>query len=319
MATQRAPVMANAVQQASGHGGFKRLVEEVAGEIERLLSQNAYIAGKQYELRAVVEKGLAVPSGAEVDWTPMLTRFVVLALISYFDMHREELQAAYPRAASATVLTAAEQREALAKVADLWRVDSAHDELLRNKVAALEAHFQSVAARAGLSAADAPEVAFVLHRLPDRSEVMRAATMQRLRALVLNEDSPYHGTVGIEPLLRFMSPHNQFNYVKWGAQATPPVAPHRAFLTKVVALTNMVIARIVGVRADGHAVTAEYVYAEFREVIAMVLLAGLLERNLRAVHQVFGLDELLDAPSSSAVPVGGVMAGGCHGGHGRRR
>ncbi len=108
------------------------------------------------------------------------------------------------------------------------------------------------------------------------------------------------------------------------------------FLRAVSTLANAMLTHVEAQRAAGTGVSADYVFGEFREIIAMVLIAGVLEDNKPRLRHMYGLDEFLDRPPVAAgpsTPPGTKLptsasawdepaqrdAGGCHGGHRRRR
>lgn len=313
------PTVAGAVRIASTHAGFVGMVGEVTGMVRRMLTENVYIAVKQRELQLLVATAMSTPQGVPVQWKPVLERFAVLALISYFEAYRGDLVAAFPRASS-EMLTAEESRMALLMVSDMWSTDPAQTALLQQKTDALEAHFRTVATKNGMNNAEAPEMAFVMRRLPNRGEVLRASMMARFRELATHEESAYHN-VGIDPLLKFLHINNQFNYVRWGARARPPVPNYQAFLKAVTALTSVMLTHVAQAHAAGRSSSAAYVFDEFLEIVAMVLLAGVLEDNKTLIWQMFMLDEILDQPPAAGaadvwdeLAVRGAKAGGCHGG-----
>lgn len=312
------------VRAVTNSDSFPRMLDTLDSQIRRVSLNSNYLFAKITDLRT--ELGACVlrhtNTHERIDWERALQQYTMLAATLFYEFYREELEREYP-SASVFILSPAQE------IAGLRLIGMTDAEVRTNAGAVLrgadniDRYYALMLNERGIHPEQTPPLALIMHRMPNRSAVLRAGIMAKFLDMMAR---PTPGEeVSLNSVMRFLDAHNHFNYIRWAETRERRPKAVIAMLTSVANLTNGVLSRAGRAAMNGAAVNVDNVHNELLAVFSSVIIAGILWENREEIVRAMNADVLmLSLPEAAARADDGgesspALAGGCHGHGGKKK
>ncbi len=322
-----------AVRIAAGSDAFPGMLDELSGQINREIRANKYLFAKIVDLHSALQDCIDHPRNTYdhvLDWDPALRRFVIVAMMIYYEFYRREMVLKFP-AKTVRILTPMQEEEGLRLLGMLQGTSHANIPEIMRRTDAVDKFYGDRIKEYKVDKARTPPEAFVMYNLPLREGLLRAGIMGSFLDMM---KFPRPGEeVSLDTVMRFLNYENQFNYVAWAMSREPGISRAKGFIDCVIDLSNKLIKRTDDQVKAKQAVNVSELHSELLSVVNAVIIAGILEDNKRETYKALHMDDLLlrddthpselphlssssraDDTSSDPPP-----AAGCHGGRGRKK
>jgi hypothetical protein len=325
-----------AVRRASQSDAFPGMLDELADQARLTITENRDLFALIIDLRTSLNDTLGKPGAfnATVDWDEPLSRYVIIVLAVYYEFYRSELTHDFPPR-TVFILTPMQEAEAMRLVGMMQGTSLSDVPGVMKNASATKKFFDDMTTQYKVSPSTTPSLAFTMHRMPDRSALLRAGIMGSFMDMMRHPEPGKE--VSMDTVMSFLHYRNHFNYIQWGETRATPMPRRDALIQCIISLTNAVIARTEAQVAMGQQVDVTNLHNEFMSVLVACIIAGILHENRIDTYRALGLEDFF-LPGDPHIPgqqlpqpMAGSRAepedpphdlpaaGGCHGGHKRGR